>query len=251
MNTPKDLFSQQSGLYAKFRPTYPQALYDWILSLVPERNEGWDCGTGNGQVASELAQYFQKVQATDISQAQIEKAPKLDNVHFQVMQSEATSFENDTFDLITVAQALHWFAFEPFFKEVQRVIKPGGILAVWGYSLLRIHPEIDPLLDQYYTDIIGPYWAPERKHVDQNYAQIAFPFDLLDPPESFAIQAHWTVEQFEGYLRTWSSLQTYLQAHEENPVPILIQQIRERKLWEGSLRVQFPIFTKVGSLLQA
>lgn len=242
---PKDHFSKQSSLYAKFRPTYPQELYTWLLSLVEKKGKAWDCGTGNGQVAIELAKYFEKVIATDISQKQLDKATPAKNIVYEVSRSEKTIFKNDFFDLITVAQAIHWFDFEAFYQEVHRVLKPKGVLALWGYGLLRIEPAIDELLDHYYQHIIGPYWASERKHIDNHYQNIGFPFENTPPPQNFFIETTWTIDQMEGYLNTWSSLQTFLKTHTYNPVDELIAQMKKTGKWDGRLLVRFPIFTKV------
>ncbi|MEM7370777.1 MAG: class I SAM-dependent methyltransferase [Bacteroidota bacterium] len=248
MKETTDHFSRQSGLYAKFRPTYPQALYDWLFSLVPARTSAWDCGTGNGQVAVELAKVFQQVHATDISQKQLDKASPATNITYQLSRSEQSPFSDQQFDLITVGQAFHWFDHAAFFEEAARTLKPNGILAIWGYGLLRIHPEIDPLLDHYYRTIIGPYWASERKYVDDHYGTISFPLQEAVPPQPFWIEREWTLEQMEGYLNTWSSLQSYLQQHQDNPASALIDEIRQNKSWEASQTVRFPIFTKVGHL---
>jgi len=101
----KDLFSEQSKLYAQFRPTYPQELFDYILQFVEERKIARDCATGNGQAATVLAEHFEKVEASDISEAQISNAVKRENIEYHICPAEATPFSNDSFDLITVAQA--------------------------------------------------------------------------------------------------------------------------------------------------
>ena len=246
MKETQDLFSKQAKLYAAFRPSYPVFLYEWLLDLVPNKEAAWDCATGNGQVAVELAKLFDHVHATDISQNQLDKATAKPNINYQLMRSETTDFADQSFDLITVAQAMHWFDHAAFNQEVARVLKPNGIIAIWGYSLLRIHPEIDPLLDHYYQEIIGPYWAPERKHVDQHYANIPFPFKVIKPEQDFFIEATWTLDQFEGYLRTWSSLQAYLKDHSDDPVAVLVEEIREKELWRDRFQVRFPIFSMVG-----
>ena len=129
----KDLFSKQSDLYARYRPTYPKELYEYILSFVKEKNTAWDCATGNGQAAVVLADHFKKVIATDISAAQIDKAIKKENIEYSVCPAESTPFEENTFDLVTVAQAYHWINWKEFKKEVTRVCKPGAIIAIWVY----------------------------------------------------------------------------------------------------------------------
>lgn len=246
MKNAPDHFSQQADLYAKFRPTYPASMYDWLFSLVSEFQCAWDCGTGNGQVANVLANHFEAVEATDISEKQLSQAVQRKNIQYQISKAEQSPFASEAFNLLTVAQALHWFDHASFFEEVDRVLKPGGILAVWGYDLVRIHPEIDRLVDHYYTEVIGPYWAPERKHVDQQYSQIEFPYLKIAPPADFAIEATWTLSEFEGYLNTWSSLQSYLRKHAGNPVGPLIAEVGKSGLWQKKRTVQFPIFIKAG-----
>ncbi|MEM6377589.1 MAG: class I SAM-dependent methyltransferase [Bacteroidota bacterium] len=141
-----DNFSKQSGIYKKFRPEYPQALYEVLLSHAKHRDACWDCGTGNGQVAKELAKYFKQVEATDISENQIKLAEKRPNINFQVARVEATPFKENQFDLITVAQAMHWFDFKAFNAEVKRVGKSGSSICIWGYDLLRIDKKVDPII---------------------------------------------------------------------------------------------------------
>ena len=172
----KDNFSKQSGLYSKFRPGYPEQLFDFLLPLIKNKNAAWDCGTGNGQVAVKLSEYFNKVYATDISAAQINNAAIKKNILYSVESAEQTSFDDNTFDLVTVAQAIHWFNFERFYKEVKRTLKPSCILAVIGYHMFRINKETDLLIDHFYRDITGPYWDHERKYVDNYYQTIPFPF---------------------------------------------------------------------------
>ena len=246
MKAARDLFSKQSSAYKKYRPTYPEELYELILDHTPGRSAIWDVGCGNGQVAAYLASHFEEVQATDVSENQISLAVRKPNIQYSVGRAEKTNFKDRSFDLITVGQAIHWFDHEAFNQEVQRVLKPGGVLAVWGYGLLRIHPEIDPLLDHYYQHIIGPYWAPERKHVDTHYQNIPFPFKEIKPSTVFYIKPNWTLDDMEGYLRTWSSLQTYHKSYDIDPVPSLIREVKDTGHWEESLEVRFPIFCKVG-----
>ena len=159
----KDNFSSRSAAYAKFRPVYPQQLYNFLLPLVRIKNIAWDCGTGNGQVAQELAKHFEHVYATDLSEKQIANAIAASNIHYNVGAAEKTEFPDQSFDLITVAQAIHWFDFEKFYAEVKRVIKPEGIIAVTGYGLLAIDDAIDKVVQYFYTNVTGAYWDEEKK----------------------------------------------------------------------------------------
>lgn len=243
---PKDRFSKLSGKYAAFRPTYPQALYDFILSHVKNRSTAWDCATGNGQVAKDLAPHFDKIFATDISIAQIESAVRLPNVEYSVSQAHESGFPSSTFDLITVGQAIHWFDIPAFYEEVKRVAKPDAVLAIWGYGLLKINPGLDELMNDFYVNIIGPYWDAERKLIDARYRTIPFPFDEIQTPE-FDFSFEWTMAQFEGYLTTWSAVQKYITATGENPVAQFMARVREQ--WKDEfMKVRFPLFVRIGKI---
>ena len=244
----KDYFSKQSQAYAAFRPVYPEALYNFILDKVASKTQAWDCATGNGQVALQLAQHFNQVYATDISQAQLDQAPPIPNIIYGKFSAEKTNFEEDQFDLITVAQALHWFDREAFYKEVLRVGKPGSLLAVWGYGLLKIEPNLDAFIWEFYEAIVGPYWDNARKLVEQEYKTIAFPFDDIKAPR-FSIDVQWTPTHLAGYLSSWSATQTYKEKNGHDPVEKFMDHILKR--WpNGERKVSFPIFSRMGKLIK-
>src|SRR5262245_46284524 len=181
----KDLFSTQSDLYAKYRPTYPKDLYEYILSFVKERKIAWDCATGNGQAAVVLADYFEKVFATDISATQIDKAVKKENIEYIVCPAETTSFEKNTFDLVTVAQAYHWIKWDKFREEVLRVCKPGAVIAIWTYYRNMIgDKKIDDAIYDFYENVTKPYWDYERKYVEEKYETVEFNYEPL-PVKNF------------------------------------------------------------------
>ncbi|MBK5272239.1 MAG: class I SAM-dependent methyltransferase, partial [Bacteroidia bacterium] len=158
----KDNFSRQADKYAKYRPTYPSDLFEFILNNIKNKQTAWDCGTGNGQTAKELATHFENVFATDISQKQIDNAHQAANIFYSVQPAEQTNFPDNIFDLITVSQALHWFLFDKFYKEVKRVAKPGAWIAVWTYTLPTISLEIDTVIIDFYKNTLGSYWDKER-----------------------------------------------------------------------------------------
>jgi len=108
----KDNFSKVSQRYAQFRPQYPKEIFDYLSSIVTNHDVAWDAATGNGQVARGLSSNFKMVEATDISEKQIQHAFQADNIHYSVEPAEHTSFPNDKFDLITIGQAIHWFHFD-------------------------------------------------------------------------------------------------------------------------------------------
>jgi SAM-dependent methyltransferase len=243
--TPKDYFSTQSKAYAAFRPTYPDDLYQFIFKHLDNRSVAWDCATGNGQVAQYLAGFFSKVYATDISQQQIDQAFIAPNIAYSVARAEQTSFADNQFDLITVAQALHWINTDEFYKEVNRTAKPGALLAVWGYALLTIDPAIDELFLGFYHNTVGPYWDHARKLVEREYRDIPFPFTTIAAPR-FTLTVNWSLEQFAGYLTSWSATQKYIGTRAEDPVPAFIQQVQ--KYWKAGERknASFPLFLKLG-----
>lgn len=245
MKRTKDKFSKQSEAYKKFRPTYPDALYRELLKWVQKRDCCWDCGTGNGQVASALSPYFRTVCATDISQKQIQYAGNRDNIVFKVERAENTSFADNQFDLITVAQAIHWFDITAFQKEVRRVAKTGCLLAVWGYGLLRVSPAVDELMDYFYKEVVGSYWDKERRHIDASYKTIDLDFQSISIDSDFAITVQWDLNHLQGYLNTWSSVQNYVERNDgENPVDDLMERLSP--VWGKTelKNVNFPIFIK-------
>jgi len=246
----KDLFSKQSDLYARYRPTYPKELYDHILPFVKEKNIAWDCATGNGQAAVVLADHFKKVIATDISAAQIEKATLKDNIEYLVCPAESTPFEENTFDLVTVAQAYHWIKWDEFKNEVIRVCKPGAVIAIWTYSRNKLgDKKIDDAVYSFYENVTKPYWDYERKYVDELYKTVEFNFELL-PVKQFETILNWKKEDMIGYISSWSAIQKYIKANGHSPIPIIKEEIN--KLWpEGEVKkVSFPIYLKLGRVVK-
>lgn len=243
----KDNFSQQASAYAKYRPTYPQELYDFILNKVEQRNTAWDCGTGNGQTAKELSKYFKEVFATDISEKQIQNASKTENIFYSVQTAEQTNFQDNHFNLVTVSQALHWFDVSKFYAEVKRVAKPNAWIAVWMYSLANISPEIDKLINvKHYKETLGSYWDYERRFVDDNYTTLPFSFKEIQCPV-FKMRFEWTLQELEGYLNTWSALQKFIAQHNYNPVDKLMEEIK--LFWKQERKeVVFPVYMRMGQI---
>ncbi|TGK27565.1 class I SAM-dependent methyltransferase [Leptospira gomenensis] len=244
----RDHFSSHSSSYSEFRPGYPKELFSYLKTLVPDGTSVWDCGTGNGQAAVSLAEVFDSVIATDPSANQISEAEEHPKVRYLVASAENSTLENLQVDLVTVAQAFHWFDFDAFFTEVRRVCKPGGVLAIWGYGLQTTSPETDTIVKRLYGEITGPYWPPERRYVEEAYKTVPFPFSEIDPPALF-MEEFWTVEQVLGYLRTWSSVQKFIQKNGRDPVSEVEDQLRSS--WGNSkLRsVKWPLFFRIGRIL--
>jgi len=241
----KDYFSGQAKLYATFRPEYPTELYEFIFDNLKHKHGAWDCATGNGQVAQYLSHHFEKVYATDISQQQLKSAHKTANILYSVSPAENTSFQKDQFDLITVGQALHWFNHEKFYAEAKRVGKNNSLLAAWGYNICTVNPEVDALFLDFYHNDLGPYWDSARRHVENEYATLSFPFEEIACP-GFNIRLEWTLDHFIGYLTTWSSTQKYIQIKQTSPVPLLKEKLKS--LWNTDEKkiINFPVFLKLG-----
>jgi ubiquinone/menaquinone biosynthesis C-methylase UbiE len=244
----KDNFSKQADAYAKYRPSYPTALVDYILCFVNDRNTMWDCATGNGQAASLFAPHFKEIFATDISEKQIENATQVQNIFYSIGNAEDTIFAENSFDLITVAQAYHWFRFDAFRKETMRVGKPNGVVAIWGYGLVSSSDEkLNELVNYFYLDVVGKYWDTERKYVDEKYQTIPFDFPRL-PAKEFSIDVYWDMEEFKGYLNTWSSVQHFIKKNNYNPVDQFARQLDVLDSKGKKIPFSFPLFLLLGRI---
>lgn len=223
-------FADKSGQYAQFRPTYPKTLFEYLAQLTSHQDCAWDVGTGNGQAALDLSPYFQEIIATDLKQAQLNVAQKKENIRYIACPAEKTPISDHCVDLVTVAQALHWFNFDAFYLEVQRVIKPGGILAAWCYSLPHFSDEIDVAIHHLYANILGDtYWPKERRYIDDEYKTIPFPFEKISTP-AFVIERALTLNECIGYLNTWSALKEYQDCHHgKNPLDLIMNALK--KAW--------------------
>lgn len=237
-----DYFSKQSQDYSRYRPDYPASLYQQLLPLVAGRQCAWDCGTGNGQVARVLASTFATVEATDLSAAQIANASGPSNVCFRVATAEQSGLAAKSVDLITVAQAIHWFNFDAFWQECQRVAKPGAVLAFWTYGLASAGLPND-FERTYHSEKVGAYWPPGREHVDCLYESIKPPFPcLLDTQLPLSLE--WDLAHFLGYLSSWSATQNYRDQHHADPVQEVSDELAS--LWgEGTRQITWPLALKV------
>lgn len=243
----KDYFSKHSDVYAAFRPTYPDKLYEFLFKHVKGRSCAWDCATGNGQAARYLARHFETVFATDISQQQLDHAFRAGNILYSVSPAEKTNFANNQFDLITVGQALHWFDIPAFYREATRTGKSGGLLAAWGYSLPSVNANIDSLLLDFYHHETGPYWDHARRQVENHYSDLPFPFERIESPP-FQIQLEWSDDQFAGYITSWSATQKYIREHRTNPVPAFMRTLHAYWRPGTTKPVSFPVFMKAGRI---
>jgi SAM-dependent methyltransferase len=244
-----DYFSAQSEIYAKYRPTYPDSLFRFLAGCVQEHNVAWDCGTGNGQAAIMLANYFDTVVATEPSENQLLNAVAYPRVEYRCETAEINTIPDGIVDLITVANALHWFDLEKFYKEVRRVLKPNGILAVWAYSIPKIDLETDRILNAFHNETVGEFWAYPNHLVDLEYKTIPFPFATIECP-SFLSSRHFLREDLLGYLNTWSAVQKYIRVYNRNPTDDLAPILADVWPDETQIReVTWNLILKVGRVI--
>jgi SAM-dependent methyltransferase len=242
-----DHFSAVAEAYASRRPRYPDQLFAYLSTLCPQRDVAWDCAAGSGQASIPLAHSFQRVIATDLSPAMLGQAPPHPNVHYIAATAQDCVLRQSSVNLVTVAQALHWLAVEPFYREVDRVLVPGGVLAVWSYGNQIVDDaSIDQALGVFYREALGRFWAPERRHVESGYRTLPFPYSELDPP-AFAMEQRWSLEELLGYIGTWSATQHCREATGVDPVAALRQELTP--LWgdvASTRRVRWPLNLRVG-----
>jgi len=239
----KDYFSAQSDGYAKYRPTYPVALFQFLASATSADTLAWDCATGNGQVAVALTDYFSNVVASDASPRQIDAAIQHTGIEYCVATAEQSGLASTSVDLITVGQAIHWFDEALFMAEARRVLRPEGVLAIWCYELCQVSDECDAVVDKLYGDILGNYWSPERMMVEQGYSGVAMPGVPVPAPE-FAMSLEWRAADMLGYLRTWSACKRYETQKGSDPVEEISAELAAA--WGDGVRpVIWPLAIKV------
>lgn len=242
-----DHFSGVANRYADFRPHYPAALFDYLATLASRNSTVWDCAAGNGQATHDLAKRFNKVIATDASKEQIASATPNPKVEFRVAPAEQSGLPDNSVELITVAQALHWFDFERFYAEAKRVLKPNGVLAAWAYGINTVEGDgVNQVVQHFYENVVGPYWPPERELVEAGYRTISFPFAEITPPV-FRMEASWTLEQLLGYFSTWSATNRCIKATGRNPLEPLSQELS--RVWgdaNSPRRIVWPLSLRLG-----
>ena len=241
----KDHFSKQAADYAKFRPRYPHEMFEFLAKIAPRRELAWDCATGNGQAAVELATVFDRVIATDASEGQIANAEPYQGVEYRVAAAEQSELPSGSCDLIMVAQALHWLNRDRFYPEVQRILKQHGVFAASAYNLLRTDRPIKEIVRRYYYEIVGPYWPSERALIER-FADIQFPLLERETP-GFEIAANWNLKHLTGYLWSWSSTQRFVAATNRNPLDEIARDLE--MAWgepEQTKRIVWPLALRVG-----
>ena len=246
----KDHFSGNSADYAAYRPSYPPELFSWLAAQCRDHELAWDCATGSGQAALALAPHFRKVVATDASADQIAQARPHGGVDYRVAPAEGSGLPTASVDLVSVAQALHWFDLAAFHAEVKRVLKPDGALAVWCYEGLQVEPALDAVIEDFYGRQLDAFWPPERRHVEAGYRDLAFPFAEASVPH-FSMGAAWNLDQLMGYFATWSAVKAYRRETGQDPLPELLERLAAPWLASGvslatAKNIKWPLSVRFG-----
>ncbi|MBD2461080.1 methyltransferase domain-containing protein [Oscillatoria sp. FACHB-1407] len=244
----KDYFSKQASDYAKYRPHYPEALFAYLATLTTNHKTAWDCATGNGQVAIGLTPYFQTIYATDASATQIANAFPHDRIHYSVAPARDSGLPDRSMDLITVGLALHWFDLEAFYTEVRRVAKPQGAIAVWGTGMpaMPTAPQTVQQLLKEFDQMIQPFKPPQVQLLDEEYRTIPFPFEEVVTP-SFTRTAAWTVDQYIGYVSTWSATQLLAEQQRWGAIAHFSDELQQA--WGKTPRtVEWAIYLRAGRI---
>lgn len=241
-------FDHRADHYARYRPRYPDNLFDYLASLAPDCTLALDAGTGNGQAAVALAARFDHVLATDPSAEQIAAAELRPNITYRVTSAEDIQAGAETASLVVVAQALHWFALDRFYPVIERVMKPRAIFAAFGYSHFEVAPEIDLVVRDVVLAPLAPYWARGNALLDRGYRDLPFPFDELETPK-FHIETHWTLDDLIAYIGTWSAVKRHATEAPSSDAGALLDRATDRlaPLWGNGPRcVIMPLFLRVG-----
>jgi len=245
-----DYFSKQSGVYRRYRPGYPQSLFDYFFQHVGSGAYVWDCATGSGQAAVDLDHYASFVVATDRSKSQLSQAVAARKVCYVQANAESVPLADNSIDFVTIAQAVHWFDFDQFYGEARRVLKSGGFIAAWTYSFLSVLDQLGTglgtIVRRFYHGVIGPYWPDERRWVDEHYRSIPFPFDEIIPP-AFTIELEWCLDDILGYVESWSAVQRYKEHLGRDPMPSFAADLSSSWGEAGAIRrLSWPLGLRFG-----
>jgi SAM-dependent methyltransferase len=246
------LFSTVAREYASFRPGYPPELFVWLARIARATDAVWDCGCGSGQASVALAGHFTTVFATDVAPEQIAAAKPHPRVHYSVAPAERCNLPDCAVNLVTVAQALHWFEIAGFYAEAARVARPGALLVVWNYPRPQfLDAELDRRFFEFYSEVVGPYWPAERRHIEAGYRTLPFPFEEVAAPE-FGLDLQWDLAQVAGYVSSWSATARYREALGKDPVPLLRDRLAA--VWPtpgAAVPIRIPLTVRAGKLVRS
>ena len=216
----ENFFASIAKDYARFRPRYPDALFAYLASIAPSKRVVWDCATGSGQAAASLVDHFDQVVATDISEELLGQADPHERIHYRKADALASGLDDASIDLVTVANAMHWFHGEAFEREVRRVLDPNGVIAAWSFAFAYIGPDVDRLIHRLHDEIVDPFWIGPNRIVERGYGDLHFAFEPVHAP-SFEMIGQMDLAGVEGYMRTWSASVKYRAKHGIDPVDLI------------------------------
>src|SRR5436190_624996 len=245
----EDHYSGHADAYARHRPRYPDELFAWLASVIPDRALAWDAGTGNGQVAIALAGHFDHVVATDASGDQLARAEAHERVAYRNEPSDRVSLPSGSVDLITAGAAAHWFELEGFYREVRRVGKRGAIVALFSYGPRDFEDGVvGPIVHRFGDEVLDGFWPERIQYVHDRYTTIPFPFDEIAFPR-FVMSAEWTLGELLAFLDTWSASQRFLQQRGTRAIDEIAPDLT--RAWGDPARrreIRCPLFARVGRL---
>jgi SAM-dependent methyltransferase len=250
MGSAVDHFSSTSREYSFSRPIYPDVLYKFLNDITPNKDMAWDCATGNGQAAIGLCKYFKNVVASDASKGQLEYQFNRNNIKYEMFPAEKANIPDNSVDLIAVAQAAHWFDLNKFYKEVTRISKSNGVLAIWSYGMHKIDNKIDKISEKLNVggDILGMYWPNETNYVKEDYRTIPFPFKEISSPK-FEMTVNWHLNDLVNYMQTWSAVKRFSIEKKFDPLSLVMEDLE--RLWgkhDKRKAVKWDIHLRVGKI---
>jgi hypothetical protein len=242
----EDHYSGHADAYARHRPRYPDALFAWLASVVPDRTLAWDAGTGNGQVAVALTDHIDRIVATDASTHQLSRAVVHERVEYRHEPADRVSLPRQSADLITAGAAAHWFDLGGFYREIRRVGRKDAVVALFSYGPRDIADAVGPVLHRFQDEVLDGFW-PERVHyVHDRYTTLPFPFDEIAAPQ-FEMRAEWNLDEMLSLLETWSASQRYFQQHGKRASDEIAPDLA--RVWGDPAHrreVRYPLFVRAG-----
>ncbi|XP_040214324.1 uncharacterized methyltransferase C25B8.09-like [Rana temporaria] len=221
---------QQASDYQKFRFEPSQEVIDLIFSYLEERFSkpyglAVDVGCGTGQNTRILAPYFKKVLGIDISEAQLEEAKKATgspNVTYSLCPAEEVPVGDASVDLLTASVAAHYFTIEPFLKEVDRVLKPGGCVAIFTFTTsIEVHyKDFSEQMTQVLAEMIDslvPYKHEKLRHLRNGYKEMyeSIPYPDKRRIENIVTKIRMPLSRLLGFFQTLPMFPIYLETKPE------------------------------------
>lgn len=240
------IFGHDAGAYRARRPSYPDALFDWLAQIAPARELAWDCGTGTGQAAQKLARSFRHVRATDADARLLAQATRAPNIDYAQFSAEENIDLNAQVDLITCACSVHWFDLDLFYVQARRALKPDGVIGLWTYDWPWTSSQaVNAVLEKLKTDILGAYWGPVSVYYFGQYKNLPFPFIEIEAP-AFHVEVAQTSDELLDFLGTWSAPTKYRNATGVDPLALVREELSETWRTELIGPLQVPLHLRVG-----